>query len=101
MPGAQPFPLRLGGHAGDDPVTRPQHDHLRGRGRGHERADTRPGHDQAGPAELLDRLGAGEPVDAPLLPHLVAAGNLHSDGQFSADDPVADGARDLQVDLLP
>ena len=53
-----------------------------------------------GLAELLDSLGAGEPVDAPFLLHLVAARDLRPDRQLAANDPVADGARDLQVDLL-
>jgi MFS family permease len=100
VPGAQPFPLLFRGHPGDHPVAGPQHDDLGGRRHGHERADTRPGHDQAGPAEFLDGLGAGEPVDAPFLLHLVAARDLRPDRQIAADDPVADGARDLQVDLL-
>src|SRR6185437_13784515 len=100
VPGAQPFSLLLGGHPGDEPVAGPQRDDLQDRHRGHERADARPGHDQAGLAEFLDRLGAGEPVDAPLLLHLVAARDLRPDRQLAADDPVADGARDLQVDLL-
>jgi len=100
VPGAQPFSLLLGGHPGDEPVAGPQRDDLQDRHRGHERADARPGHDQAGLAEFLDRLGAGEPVDAPFLLHLAAARNLRPDRQLAADDPVADGARDLQVDLL-
>ena len=100
VPGAQLFSLLLGGHPGDEPVAGPQHDDLQDRHRGHERADARPGHDQAGLAEFLDRLGAGEPVDAPFLLHLVAARDLRPDRQLAADDPVADGARDLQVDLL-
>jgi hypothetical protein len=100
VPGAQPFPLLFGGHPGYDPVAGPQHDHLGGRGRGHERADARPGHEQAGPAELFDSLGAGEPVDAPFLLHPVAARDLRPDRQLAANDQVADGAGDLQVDLL-
>jgi Major Facilitator Superfamily len=100
VPGAQPFSLLLRGHPGDDPVAGPQRDDLQDRHRGHERADARPGHDQAGLAEFLDCLGAGEPVDAPFLLHLVAARDLRPDRQLAADDPVADGARDLQVDLL-
>ena len=100
VPGAQPVSLLLGRHPGDHPVAGPQHDDLGGRRHGHERADARPGHDQAGPAEFLDGLGAGEPVDAPFLLHLVAARDLRPDRQIATDDPVADGARDLQVDLL-
>ena len=100
VPGAQPFPLLFRGHPGDHPVAGTQHDHLRGRRRRHERADARPGRDQPGLAEFLDSLGAGEPVDAPFLLYLVAARDLRPDRQIAADDPVADGARDLQVDLL-
>ena len=100
VPGAQPFSLLLRRHPGDEPVAGPEHDDLQDRHRGHESADARPGHDQAGLAEFLDRLGAGEPVDAPFLLHLAAARDLGPDRQFAADDPVADGARDLQVDLL-
>jgi len=100
VPGAEPVSLLFRRHPGDDLVAGPQHHHLRGRRRSHERADARPGHDQAGLAQLLDRLSAGEPVDAPFLLHLVAAGDLRPDRQLAADDPVADGARDLEVDLL-
>jgi len=100
VPGAQPFPLLFGGHPGDYPVAGTQHDHLGGRRRRHERADARPGRDQPGLAEFLDRLGAGELVDAPFLLHLVAARDLRPDRQLAANDPVADGAGDLQVDLL-
>jgi MFS family permease len=100
VPGAQPFSLLLRRHPGDEPVAGPQHDDLQDRHRGHESADARPGHDQAGLAEFLDRLSAGEPVDAPFLLHLAAARDLRPNRQLAADDPVADGTRDLQVDLL-
>jgi hypothetical protein len=70
------------------------------RGRRHEGANARLGDHQPGLAHLLDGHRPGQPVDAPLPFHLRAARDLRANGQFAADDHVADNSHDLQVDAF-